>query len=769
MSKRLGDLIQRSSRLAALPPRLRAFHERVRQLQRGLEELAQRLTWLVRGRDLHALETRMAQLEDLGRHLTKLIDEAERLGGRTKSLEEHAALLRDASVGAWFHTRARAAAEVLAGLGAAAATAEAVVAERRRLELAQNELLLLERALDLYREAEDWLQRVQAEGRKAALNADLPDLGRRLATEGASDDWNQTLDTLLEPLREFANRSQPPGLGELGARIQGLREWAAVLGEPCPECDALAQDYIEKKRDWAVQDEDAFEVLRTRTLELETKLHTVGEGQRRAWLADIETHKALLRELSERDDELEALHDKLLGTIPADAQGFAAWRDDYARARSYFESLAATRSQDLAERHRSLVERCREQLERLSKRPRLDAADRRLRDLSQCLSKLEPIPDADRAMSGIRALRDLAAKADALGHDIEGDLVDLEARRRALDDHRAHLSELARRLGQTLPPELTPTPSAAGDASVPERLEQVRSDTEALERNLEAAWQTLLAAALARITACRARITEIQDLLTTPGAAVPPHEEGPMADPRSVEDLAAAIDSAEARLEQEQNRLAGALDELSQQRETLLGRSAGIDLQRLGPIQAQQVAQRRHLLEQWRPSADADLLVQVRSLSDLVLAMRRVLHPVEQARQRAQSLRRNLGERLRRVTLCMPNPSFPEACQEWAQRIEGLIAPDCVCRPVQAENAQLDEAKRLLDALEGHCRRLQAIQDITDVAKLRELGPQTGDPRVEALSRHIAALPYYEALSERVRLELQDLIAAHAETCDHGL
>lgn len=768
---RLTGLRHRLEDLGRLSPTLRRFHDRRRGLLDEVGEQAPRLAWLVRGRDLQALETQVAALEDLAHGLIALTEDAERLRQRLDTLGDKSAGLRNATLSAWFRERAAAVAEGLAGAGESAIADEAVAAERRRLRGIEDELADLERALDLYQEAEGWLQRLQAEARKAELAADLPGLGERLLVEGVGADWIAALQRLLEPLRAYRQRPKPPGLRDLGPRIQGLLQWGEVLGADCPRCRRLAQDFTRKNQDWALQDDDAIAALGDETQDLENALLGQAQARLRTWLCAIESHKALLRELGERDDALERVQERLAGDSPRDATAFVAWRTDFAWAEERFRSLVATRSLDLERRYAVLAKACREQVACLGQRPCLAAAHSRLQDLAQALARLEPMPDGEGLLTGIGTLRDLGAGIEALGQAIERDQADLDARRAALEARRGRLAELAPRLGQALPPALQRPAAEAGAGGEPGavRLEQAQAAAGALEQALAAAEADLLAAGLSHLDAAWGRVTAIGALL--PSLPVPGPEAGRLpALPAAVADLAPALEAAAAALGQAEDRLGAELACLRQQRDTLLARAAGVAPGRLGPLQARQVEQRRQLLAAWPLQVAADSLDLARSLHELVLAMRLILQPVEQAETRARTLRKTLGERLQRLNLRTPAPQFPEACQEWAQRIEALIAPtEQVRRPIQAETAQLEEAARLLGALEVHCRRLAAAQDAADIARLKELRQRPADPEADALLAPLAALPRHEPPPDWLRLGLLELIAARLETRDHDL
>jgi len=764
-TERLRGLQQRLQDLGALPPRLRGFHDRRLGLLHEVEAQAQRLAWMIRGRDLQALETRAAALARLASELSVLTDEAESLSIRLRGLRDTAGQVRDSRLGAWFLERAQALADELAGTGEATVAAEALPAERRRLKTVLDALPDLERALDLYREAEDWLQRLQAETRRAALSADLPVLSQRLLTEGVGADWIAALQSLLEPVKDFANRPQPPGLQELGGRIQGLLQWRAALGEPCPECDGLAQEFTRKRQDWTNQDEDTFEVLRVRTAVLEGRLQQLAAERQHLALAEIDAQRSLLRDVGVQDAPLEQRWTELRQTTPADAEGFAAWRDNCTQAQEDFRSVVSNNSQVLVTSYADMAKTCRERAARLAERPRLDAADRRLRDLALELKQMEAIPDGAELLNGIGTLRELGARLDTLEQDINQDWTVLEARRTAVAARCADLTKLAQRVGQP-PPGLT---ELAATGSV--RLEQMLAQADVQDQGLDTLEADLLATGVARLAARHGRAAEIQRLL----GAIPILGLGDLSEIappqlRSATGLSLALDRAQASLETAETGLEQALIHLQQQREDLLQRAAAIDADRLGPLQARQISEQRHLLAQWQLSADIDPLDQARRLHGLGLAMRQVLQPVELTQSRVRSLRKTLGERLRRLNLCTPVPEFPEACTEWAQRIEALIAPtDQVVRPIRAESAQLDEAARLLGALEDHCRRLAAVQDAADITQLRGLRRRPTDPQAEALLQRLAALPRHEPPPDALRLDLHDLIAARMETQAHDL
>lgn len=762
-SQRLAIL---AGQLAALeartPARARALHGRRLALAGQLEALQGRIALFVKGRELNALESDVAELESLTERLTALVGESERLARRLDGLAAQSAELKDAAVADWFCARRAAIAALLDPLGAQAADAEAIAADRRRLAALESDLPTLETALALFREAEQRCQRVQSPVRIAALSAALPRLAERLVRDGAGPDWSGELQGLLAPLREYASRGKPVELKDLGALIQGLLRWCTALGIACPECERLSEQYTRKSLDWENQDLDVFNALRERAQALERDLLDRAHAQRGPWTADIETQQALLRELDAPDPPLQSAFARLLEAAPEDADGYLAWRRDYDVARARFRDIVSTRRRELEERHARLAEDSAARLAAIERLPRLDAADRERRALAEALASRSASGDTETLLAGLQVLRDLARRIDALDARVRADLDGLKRRLAALQARRDRLAEVAAGLVADAPADLPEIPEAPPPPAGDPRLESAIQSAEQLATGLDRAEREIRRLVADRLAEREGRISAILALLPPDSGLSDSDEAAPLAiDPADPASALPALERARARLAQAEASIGEEQVRQERQRTALMARIAALDWERATPLQAAALRGQAESLAGW-PDADSDTdaLERLRDLHDRVLGARLALEPLEQTQARIETLRRGLEQRLVRLGRQLPDPDRPESCQDWALRIEGLIAPaPWLQRPAQDEADQLAEAERLLDALERHCRRLAAQRDAADLESLRTRRRRPADPPADALLERLTRVPRHQPIPEALRLELRALIA----------
>ena len=590
--------------------------------------------------------------------------------------------------------------------------------------------------------------------------------------DGAGSDWIDEIQGLLAPLRDYASRGRPVELKDLGALIQGLLRWRTALGIDCPDCERLADQYTRKSQDWESYDLDTFNALRDRALAIERDLLARAQAQRGPWAADIETQQALLREarragsgpgVEARPAAGNGPRTTRTGTWPG---GATMWRPGAVSATSWPPAAASWRS-DMPGWPRTA--------------PHAWPPSRGDRDWIRQTGSGAPWPKPwptgppsaiPRPCSG--GSRPCAAWPDAsrLWTSGCGPTRTGSARRWADPDPARPFIRDRRGSGPRGPGGAARNPGdprhghshrgpAPGDRSPgggessrgpsPRRTGDPQPRRRPSDRTGEPSRRHSGPAPVRYRAGGPSRRRSGRPPLDRPEQ----HGRNP-ARPRSRPDPTPGSRNPGRRGAGPPGGIADRFDRAD--------RRPGPGTVR--PAAGGRPGRQAQALARWPQTADAgaDPLERLRDLRERVLGARLVLEPLEQAQARVESLRCALEQRLVRLGRSLPDPDRPEACTEWTERIEALVAPaPWLQRPAEDEVVQLEEAERLLDALELHCRRLAAQRDAADREILAARRRRPADPPAEALLARLAHLPRHQPVPEELRLELRALIAERQE------
>jgi hypothetical protein len=744
----------------AVPPRHLDFHRERDELRGEVGRALERFALLLKRSDVQALEQRGAELRALADGLAPLFADVDRVERRRKVLLEQAARdLSDAQVGDWLRGRCEVVHKVLRTIGVHTLAPRELDSERSSLARVEDEVARLERALTLYLEAEQRLGEIRSEVRLAALRADLPGLRERLQTQGADGEWIADLSSLLEPLRAWVSRGEPPELNELGGLIRGLIAWRNLLGVDCPECDQLFTEYNRRAQRWAAYDDDTFAELGEQAVPLRQRLHEHAARQRSAWLGELENQSALLRELGERDTELERALAALREDEPADAGGHQRWHLRYKDADARFWALVGNRAREIEERFDALRAQCEHTLAAIEAMPRYDETDEVLDALREELASERGAADNRALLIAIQDLRGLRGRIGALEQRCKADLAALEERRSALSERYRRLRELTEALDTGCALDLAGLDPDAGSA------QPMAPGLDRASRRIDDAYRRLAQAEGELIGRCAARTAELHawieraNVLVPVQARIPAGEIAalfaePAGDLESLEPGLRRVTSLRSRAEA---LLSAEAERRAAERRALIAQIADIDPARVGPMHALPLSRIAEELGRWQGESYADDLERMEALRDLLGRAGLALALVNGEEEKVRNLRRRLHERFSRFVSALPDP----ASLGWAERVEALIAPmEGVRRPLRAELAQLREADGLLDAMTAHSRRRVAAKVADDLSELRRHLRSPADPEAEDLLQQFAALPDYEPPGHELRLVLEQLMLA---------
>ena len=744
----------------AVPPRAESFHREHAAL---LAEVAAALSWrgvLGRGQSTPRLVPRVAALAARGEALQGLFDRLARIEGQlavaTQSLERiRAPALRDPDcIPAMLeHLGAE-----VRRLGRQVRTDDDLMVDQRRCETTRIASARLAEALALWLSAEAVLTRIRASSRTAALEAALPELGERLCHTGPTPEWQAEVKALVDPLEQLASREQPREITQTQLIIKALPRWARTLGEDCDACDALAERFTARRKDWPGEDDRTFDELFEQARALEQGLVERAAERRRAGLSDLGARCALFAQLVGADPGLDELVQDLSAETPDNPRDHEDWCEQLRDADAAFQNrvkrsettLLATFGADLGD--------CRARLEALGplpRRPERDAELARLRDGFDRLARTGQGADPLTLLKQVERARGLRSDLEALQAGLHEDEAALAAAHADLERRRRWLEERAPGLGITVP-AMAADNQASGAAPVPGAAGAQLAQQERLLSTAEARFAQVAREA---IDTANRRSGQLLTVLTPERvsaagldpAAIPPAPDG-------------ALGGIDDTLGQVRTRLA-ALESLAADEEQSLTAGAAhlrevLELIPAAPLGRHDRDDREAMLrqlQQWRPDAPTDPVERLIALRELIENARHIEQRIAAAARQLQARRAALGERLRRF-----NGLFLQGyCPDLYGRVEALVHPPAQTRwPRGGEEGQLREAERLFRLLERQAQRL-AAREIGETVQLLERQARRGaGPQVRALVAAVQGLPPEQPPPARLRRQLAEQLRA---------
>ncbi|TVQ92438.1 MAG: hypothetical protein EA400_03730 [Chromatiaceae bacterium] len=719
----LRALLAETERLSArVAPAADAWHRRVEALAAALAPRLRPFAWPARTAQLARWRAEYQGCAGLADDLIALLAEIERQRAGEQALLATTNAATDGDLAGWFAARAVARTERLG-------TLPVPIADRDGLEAARQILADLGKAsvaernlLDLYIEA---AQRAGAPGAAAGptrdLAAALPGLRAELLASPRIPPGQRRLPDLLAPARALDALPKPGALQQVFPRLEGLRDWLGVLRDGADadlagvadagrDYQRLRAGYQELARQWRTRPEAEVNDLLARLSALETRMLALGQAEqvrlmgrltRALALFEHVTEPSLSAALDERIRALRAQH-------PTDPAGFRGWRE---AVRMTEVEVERALEQDAP----AIVAEC----ERL--------ADAITRDLAVLAARALPVTAAARRealrreLAGLRerlaeqratTLIDTRAGLVAMQTSVQGLLADTEARahrhahRLAALEHRARrLATLAAALALPPPPALDPLAPAPTLNAERRALIERRAAIIAAEEQLRTSAVPGLATRLGALRAGHALLATAE---TRPPLPTAPDQRTPL---RVLQVLSGELPRWEQALEQALATRADDLDrqraELREQLAAIAGApGAGPDLLLADRDAAARLAAR--LVLPRPPAASPRSLIgpwQTEVTQAAALVERLDRPRLTQARHHTD-LRARL-ERLRADCFELDAPA--PAARPLLDRVWALLAelPGVEVGHGLME-AQLQEAERLLAALEQHGARLAA-------------------------------------------------------------
>jgi hypothetical protein len=714
---------------SSVPSRARRFHAartdldgQVHQAQAGLQRL-----WVSQD-VVDRLRDRVDRLGEVAEPLAAVIRDAERLEEELHRLERRPQEAKDQDLGQWLAQKCRDWTFLLGSLGTDCDREADVSREQRRLRETESAIRLLDQAFVRLEEAESTLALLDKDPRAATLAADLPLLRRQLVDQGPSYEWLQTLQQIVQPLKEAAARIQDPPqeLKNISALLTDLRGWSRQLGEWEDQVELLEQKRHFRAADWDLTD---LRDLEREAQALRDRLLARGQELRKQRLAVLEEQLNDLAQACGPQPDLEQrLAAVKLRTFDR-YQLFRDWMSQVDQVEDYFKSIASTQESALEQRLSQLTSTLLSQVREVQSWPLSDEVRREAEVFAFDVGRLAKASGVEQILRGLRDRGELEQRIERIAQQARGELEELSQQQQRLFSLNQEIQLHSETAGLDLP-DLSHQINELGHGEDKKlSLEQARSLAGRLTQELEELRSSLvqrcrekLARQIKEMRATASVLRRAGTSLRLPKLPDVPSGAGPA---QAAQALATATDLACQQREVLKETLL-AFEKRRQQIRTSLQQ---ISLPAMGVDEQDTV--RELLLEtesgSWSLTEDpVERLSLLAELAEKCEILSERMHQEERtARERRESLRRRL-QRHRDNQMRRFSPDFTD-------RVAALVygIPE---RPGQwrAVHKQLDEAERLLGQIDAQAARLAADELDTAADELRHR-PESGDREVRRL------------------------------------
>lgn len=716
--------------------------------------------WVLRvgTRERDALVERADAWCSLGSALLASRESAERLLLGEDAVEADCRRLMDVGTAAWFARRCESRKGFFSRVGLDIRDLDALNHARIGVERLAQVQAQDRRRIDLLAEAEQRLGRVRAAGETAPVAAGLEALKQILRAPGREPgpEWADRLELLLEPLRKFETRDQPPALDELRGLLHRMDDWLQVLdrgdgdGMHARMADRLRQltkqafAYME---DWRSQTDERARPMLEAAQGLEQELVTRAQALRDGLTRRLGLGRSIFRQFADhaRSPRLDETLTRLIGETPDSPKALRIWRDAAYRALDAFEAaIGGYRPQ--IERHRDqLAGEATQLLDGISTLA-LDESDRtRLLALRQRLGSLAKAPASELAttelIASLQGLSDLLEQARALDHSATEGLRSASTEVEHLDQRMQRLARLAGALDQPLPEGMdtrleTDTTGAGDLATLRRRLAGMREQAATIEGDLLGRCWGVLGRDLAHLA-------EIQALLDPD--LVPAHLPAAPAG-HGLDEAEALLPLLPAARKALEGSLARQLERLHRRRNALLDDPAARH-ERPG-AEGDSIGEALDRLRTWREDPHQPILMRAQGLRHLVTRVERQLARLEGRRRDLAERRALLAGRL----AVLQQELFELESQRhmldrvWAtiQRVPGVVTTD------DQVADQLAMADQWLGALERHADSCAGARLREHLETLGQVAPQAASALRSDLGDDQRRRPDFE-LRDRAR------------------
>jgi hypothetical protein len=708
----------------AVPDRARRFQAIRGELEREIQGALPFWTLWIGDEVVERYRDRVRRLQAIADPLADLIHESELLEGEVRRLAG-VDPPGDAEVASCLRTRCRDWLVLLGRLGANCEREGDLSSDEETCGSTERAVRLHHEAIHQLSEADRVLTTVGSDVRAAALSGLLPQLRRRLCTDGATPEWIDELKGLIQPLRTVAERIQDPPreLSEVGVILAELRGWSALLGRD--EDVRRGIERLEERRfkiaDW--EQDEAHELV-AEAQRLREQLLERSDQLRGGKFREAEQGLADLRHACGDQPDLDRWLAELASRQSNRPQLFRDWLAHFEKYRHSFKAVAQSHIGTLETRLEETRERIGRKLEQLEQRPLSDAARRDAVLYGQDLRRFRAAEEVEEILVQLRTANDLERQVDGLERRAAQELEALERQQRELAaKHAALESELGRVKGVELDLSGVIARLAAFSGGLGERsLEDGRRDATALATELETLEAEFVAGCHRKMDEHLRTVQRAGEVLRRAGATPPPAEVPAIrvdATPREAADAVAGA----RRLHHILLRLARSKrEDLENRRARARADVNDIRPDHLGPAERQRAEQLLRELDDH--STSRQTLVALESLAILVEKCDRFFDLLQQEQRSARERLAELHLQFRAFT----DEQLSRFCLELSERVAALLyGLPKQPRQWSAVHRQLDRAADLFGRVRLQAQRLAADELDRAVEALRARLRGSGD------------------------------------------
>lgn len=743
----------------SVPPRARRFHAVVSDLEAEIRKSQAPWRLIIGEEVLERFRDRSRRLTGVAAPLGELVRAAERLLEEVRMLGQRGQDAGSSQAAAWLERKCRDWSIILESVGTDCDRESDLQRDRHRLEEAESAIRLHDQAVTWLQEARRVLSVLGPDLKAAPLQGRLPDLELTLLQGGASPEWLHEIRTLVQPLKDQANRIQDPPqeLKTVSLLLTDLRGWSRQLGEPEARVEQLEQRHRFFAADWSPAD---LQELAREAERLRDHLVERARDLRKRRLEELEAQMTDLFQACGHQPELKTRFDELKQRSFDRYQYFREWMSRLERVEELFRSIATNHQSALESRLAHLVDGLSQGLQALRAQPLSDAVRQETSALEYDVSQIARAEGAEAMLRGLRRSSDLEKRIAELSLQATRDLEDLSRQQKDLLGSNEDLRQQALEIGMVLP-DLEP------------RIEELNRGAE--EPSLERARQ--LAGSLAdEITGLRARLLQrcrelldqelagiqaMTEVLRQVGCPFPLSSLPALADGADTREAVQAVASGVELSRRVQEAAEQALRHFEERRQQALAALRQIRLETLGLGE-------RETAEQLLQEVEAGSWSEASGLTDRLLGIGQLVEKCDllfqQLHQEEQSARDRLASLQRRLKKLGENQmgSFSPDLKE---RVEALVygIPD---KPWHwaAVHEQLDRAERLFAQVEVQAARMAAEQLDRAVRQLRNGSGSAQEPEVLKLLEELDRYDHEELPPVILRLK----IVSAAQRRAHG-
>lgn len=734
----------------SIPPRARRFHAVVADLDTETRKAQAPWRLIIGDELLERFRDRARRLGGVAEPLGELIRAAERLSEEVRMLVQRGQDAGSPQVALWLEGKCRDWSILLEHLGTDCDRESDLQRDRHRLDDTESTIRLHDQALSWLQEARRVLSLLGSDLKAAPLQAAVPDLELTLLRGGVSPEWLQQIRTLVQPLKDQANRIQDPPqeLKTVSLLLTDLRGWSQQLGEPENRVEQLEQRHRFYAADWNPVD---LQELAREAEKLRDQLVARAQELRSRKLDELEAQITDLFQACGHQPDLKARFDELKLRSFDRYQYFREWMKSLARVEELFRSIATNHQGALEKRLTHLLDGLRQGLQELRAQPLSDAIREEINALEYDVQQIARADGAEQMLRGLRRSGDSEKRIGELSRQATKDLEDLSRRQKELLSFHEELQHQARQIGLADLPDLALRIEELNRGAEEPSLERARQLAASLAEEMETSRGRLLQRCRELLDQQLAEIHCSAGVLREVGRPLLLPELPSFSQDAAARDAVQALNAATELGRSVQEAAEQALRYFEEQRQQARGSLAQLRLETLAPGDRETAEQLLLEVDDSSWSAPASLTERLAGLALLIEKSGLLFQQLHQEERSARDRLEDLHRRLKKLGQNQLRQFAPQL----TERVEALVhgVPGT---PWQwsAVREQLDQAERLLAQVEIQGARMAADQLERAVRELRNGSGSAHEPDVRMLLEELERYDHEELPPVILRLKI---------------